>query len=62
MSDDRVVITGLGLVSPIGNDPTTLWESLKNGKSGIGFLQNISGTNLSTKVGGEALDFNGENR
>lgn len=59
MSDNRVVITGLGLISPIGNSPQQLWDSLLNRKSGIDFLKNISGTNLPSKVGGEATEFTG---
>ncbi|MFM8682741.1 MAG: beta-ketoacyl synthase N-terminal-like domain-containing protein, partial [Chthoniobacterales bacterium] len=36
MSERRVVITGIGVVSPVGNDLETFWQSLKAGRSGIG--------------------------
>ena len=38
MNDRRVVITGMGVVTPLGNDLVTFWENLKNGVSGIGML------------------------
>ena len=37
----RVVVTGTGVVTPIGNDVPTFWSALKEGKSGIGPLQDI---------------------
>ena len=37
----RVVITGMGIISPIGKDIKTFWENLKNGVCGIDFIQNI---------------------
>lgn len=41
MNRRRVVITGLGVISPSGNDVETFWESLKQGKSSIGQLRNL---------------------
>ena len=55
----RVVITGLGIVSPIGSDPDAFWDALKNGKSGIETLQRICSTSLPTSIGGEVNDFTG---
>lgn len=58
---NRVVITGLGVVSPIGNDRDTYWQNLKEGVSGIKFL---SGENLmediKVRVAGVVTDFQPE--
>ena len=56
----RVVITGYGLVSPIGNDPDSFWNALSNGKSGIDFLKRVPGGGIATNISGEASDFTGE--
>ncbi len=53
----RVVITGMGLVSPIGNNVETFWQNLVNGVSGIDFIKSIDTSNLSVKVGAELKDF-----
>ena len=55
----RVVITGLGLVSPLGNSPARLWEALLAGKSGIGPLTSVPGDALPTRFGAEAREFTG---
>ncbi len=55
----RVVVTGLGLVSPLGNSPERLWQALSAGQSGIGPLQTIPPDRLPTKFGGEAREFTG---
>ncbi len=54
---NRVVITGLGIVSPVGNDVKTYWESLKSGKCGIGPITRFDNTNLPVKVAAEVKDF-----
>ena len=53
----RVVITGLGCVTPIGNDVATFWESLKNGKCGIGPITHFDTTDYKVKVAAEVKDF-----
>ena len=53
----RVVITGLGCVTPIGNDVPTFWESLKNGKCGIGPITHFDTTDYKVKVAAEVKDF-----
>ena len=53
----RVVITGLGCVTPIGNDVPTFWESLKTGKCGIGPITHFDTTDYKVKVAGEVKDF-----
>ena len=61
MSENRrVVITGLGVVSPIGNDADSLWNALSSGKSGVDFLERVNSDGLSTNVGGEVKDFTGD--
>ncbi len=58
-SNRRVVITGVGIVSPVGNSKEHLWSSLQNGQSGVGELQSISTESLPTRFGAEATDFTG---
>src|SRR5438046_484245 len=55
----RVVITGMGLISPLGNTPEKLWEGLSQGKSGVRPLVLIPGEVFSTRWGAEARDFTG---
>jgi len=52
-----VVITGLGVISPIGNDLQTFWQSLKEGKSGIGLLTSFDSTNFDSRIAGEVKGF-----
>jgi 3-oxoacyl-[acyl-carrier-protein] synthase II len=56
------VITGLGIVSPIGNDVPTFWESVKAGKSGIRPITMIDASDMTTKIAGEVKDFNPSRR
>lgn len=53
----RVVITGMGCVTPIGNDVPTFWESLKNGKCGIGPITHFDTADYKAKVAGEVKGF-----
>lgn len=53
----RVVVTGLGIVSPIGNDVPTFWENIKNGICGIGPITKFDTTDYKVKVAGEVRDF-----
>ena len=57
MSKRRVVITGLGLISPVGNDVATGWNNLVAGKSGIGPITRFDASALSTRFAGEVKDF-----
>ncbi|MFN3191584.1 MAG: beta-ketoacyl-[acyl-carrier-protein] synthase family protein [Aureliella sp.] len=57
---NRVVITGLGLASPIGSDLESVWESLRTGKSGIGKIESLDCSDLPFKSGGEVRDFTGK--
>lgn len=54
---ERVVITGMGLVSPIGNSTKTFWNNLINGESGISTIDTYDATYHRTKIAGIAQDF-----
>src|SRR5712691_2052403 len=60
-NDRRVVITGLGVVTPVGNDLETFWKNLVEGKSGIGRIQAFDTANYDCKIGGEVRDFEPKN-
>jgi 3-oxoacyl-[acyl-carrier-protein] synthase II len=53
----KVVITGLGAISPVGNTTTEAWNSLKAGKSGIGMLTKFDTTDYKVAVAAEVKDF-----
>ena len=53
----RVVVTGLGVISPVGNDVKTAWSSLVNGVSGLVPLTRFDTTPYDAKLGGEVHDF-----
>lgn len=53
----RVVVTGMGAVSPVGNDVPSMWASLLAGRSGVGLITGIDTTQLKTKIGAEVKDF-----
>ncbi|HJS06896.1 MAG TPA: beta-ketoacyl synthase N-terminal-like domain-containing protein, partial [Pirellulales bacterium] len=55
----RVVITGLGVVSPLGNSPERLWQALAAGESGVRELTMVPILALPTRYGAEARDFTG---
>ncbi|HUJ74993.1 MAG TPA: beta-ketoacyl-ACP synthase II [bacterium] len=54
---ERVVVTGLGVVSCVGNDVPTFWRALTEGKSGIGLATSIDTEGLGTRIAGEVKDF-----
>ncbi|AYR20007.1 beta-ketoacyl-ACP synthase II [Alcaligenes faecalis] len=53
----RVVITGLGIVSPVGNDIPTAWDNIVNGRSGIGRITRFDPSALTAQIAGEVKDF-----
>lgn len=55
----RVVITGMGCVSPLGNDVSTLWSNLIAGKSGVGLITHYDTTQYKVKIAAEVKDFDG---
>ena len=57
MTDRKVVVTGIGALSPLGLDLKSTWEGLKNGKSGIGYVQSIEVEQYPCKIAGEVKDF-----
>ena len=54
----RVVITGMGVISPIGNDVNTYWNNLLDGVCGIDYIKSIPTDDLPVKIAGEVKDFN----
>lgn len=54
----RVVITGMGIISPVGTGKDLFWESLVQGKSGISRITRFDISDYPTKIGGEVKDFN----
>ena len=58
MENRRVVITGTGVVTPVGNNVETFWNNIINGVCGIDFIKSIPTDNLSVKIAGEVKDFN----
>ncbi|MDA8352685.1 MAG: beta-ketoacyl-ACP synthase II [Firmicutes bacterium] len=53
----RVVITGLGVLSPIGNDIPTFWNNLINGRSGVAPVTQFDASEFPTRMAGEVKDF-----
>ncbi|WP_339262880.1 beta-ketoacyl-ACP synthase II [Lysinibacillus sp. FSL K6-3209] len=57
---ERVVITGMGVVSPIGNNLKTFWNNLINGESGISLIDTFDVTNHKAKIAGVIRDFDAD--
>ena len=53
----RVVVTGLGLITPVGNDVETTWQAIKNGHSGINTIEHFDASDFSTQFGGSVKGF-----
>jgi 3-oxoacyl-[acyl-carrier-protein] synthase II len=53
----RVVITGLGIVSPVGNDVDSAWDNIVNGRSGISTITRFDPSALSARIAGEVKNF-----
>ena len=60
MSKRRVVVTGLGMLSPLGNDVSTTWTNILAGKSGIGPITSFDASEFTTRFAGEIKDFDVE--
>ena len=52
MEKRRVVITGMGAVTPIGNNVETFWKNVKEGKNGIGSITKFDTTDYKVKIAG----------
>ena len=53
----KVVVTGLGVISPIGNDVETLWNNVTSGVNGIGQITRFDTTDFAVKIGAEVKNF-----
>ncbi|MEA5082993.1 MAG: beta-ketoacyl-ACP synthase II [Lachnospiraceae bacterium] len=56
----RCVITGMGAITPIGNDVNSFWDGLKNGACGIDYIKKFDTENFKVKVAAEIKDFDAE--
>jgi 3-oxoacyl-[acyl-carrier-protein] synthase II len=57
MRERRVVITGMGVITPLGNDLDTFWKGISQGKSGIGKITKFNADAFPTQIAGEIKDF-----
>ena len=55
--EQRVVITGIGAITPVGNHAEDTWKNLVDGKCGIDFIQGLDEYNLPVKVAGQIKNF-----
>lgn len=60
MRKNRVVVTGLGVISPVGNDIPTFWQALKDGLSGVGPITSFDASKFDSRIAGEVKGFNPE--
>ncbi|MDJ0917346.1 MAG: beta-ketoacyl-ACP synthase II [Woeseiaceae bacterium] len=60
MKQRRVVVTGMGIVSPVGSAIDVAWENVCEGRSGIGLLESIDVSELPTRIAGEVSGFNAD--
>ncbi|MBN2831031.1 MAG: beta-ketoacyl-ACP synthase II [Candidatus Omnitrophica bacterium] len=57
MDKNRVVITGMGVISPVGNDLLSFWNSLKEGKGGVGPIVSFDATGFDSRIAAEVKHF-----
>jgi len=57
MSKRRVVVTGMGIISPVGNDIATAWSNILKGVSGIGGVTHFDASAYATRIAGQVRDF-----
>lgn len=57
MSQRRVVITGMGIVSPVGSTIDSAWDAICNGRSGIRTISSFDAEHMKTRIAGEVIDF-----
>lgn len=57
MSKRRVVVTGLGILTPLGNDLASSWDGIINGRSGVGPITQIDASNFATRIAAEVKGF-----
>ena len=58
MKNRRVVVTGIGVISPIGNDKDTFWKACCDGRSGVGYITLFDATDFDARIAAEVKDFN----
>ena len=56
----RIVITGMGCITPLGNDVPTMWSNIVAGKSGVGLITHYDTSQFKVKIAAEVKNFNGE--
>ncbi|MCY9512981.1 beta-ketoacyl-ACP synthase II [Paenibacillus apiarius] len=59
---NRVVITGMGIISPLGNEVDVFWKRLSHGESGISLIDAFDTANYKTKIAGQVRDFDADAR
>jgi len=57
MSQRRVVVTGMGMISPLGNDLASSWDGIVNGRSGLGPITSFDASLFTTRIAGEIRGF-----
>ena len=57
MMKKRVVITGLGVISPVGNDVTSFWQSLRDGRGGFGPIASFDAKDFDSRIAAEVKNF-----
>lgn len=57
MQKNRVVVTGLGVITPVGNDVSTFWNALKSGKSGAGPITSFDASGFDSRIAAEVKGF-----
>ena len=57
MSNRRVVVTGMGIVCPVGNSVKDAWENIKAGHSGIGLAEGFDTAAFASKIAGQVKNF-----
>jgi 3-oxoacyl-[acyl-carrier-protein] synthase II len=57
MSQRRVAVTGMGIVSPVGNTIDSAWDAIRNGRSGIGTIESFDAGHMKTRIAGEVSGF-----
>ena len=60
MTKRRVVITGMGMLSPVGNSVESSWEAIRAGRSGIGMIDRFDASAYNTRIGGAIRDLDME--
>jgi len=57
MKKNRVVVTGFGIISPVGNDVASFWPAIKEGKSGVGKITSFDASGFDSQIAGEVKGF-----